>query len=145
MGLSSLCLGFKITRQYRLTIQVGNLRMYRDLSWILTISCRISSCGSKPSNWSYIDSTPCGFCDESSTVPFIREDIITPNCTELVHQNSKSGAPENIDLMDTWSTPYLEKYPSKTRTHMPRVAPRSLVSEGVSVSEVIKCKVSERF
>ena len=60
MGLSSLCLGCRISRQYFWTNQVGTLLTCIDLSWSLTISCRISSSGSKPSNWSWITSILCG-------------------------------------------------------------------------------------
>ena len=36
---------------------------------------------------------------------------------------SKSDAPDNIDLKDTWFTPDIKEYPGKTPTHVLRVAP----------------------
>ena len=48
------------------------------------------------------------FDDKFSTVPFIREVIITPNWTDLVERSSQSSALDNIDLMDTWLAPYIE-------------------------------------
>ena len=73
---------------------------------------------------------------------------------------SQIVAPENIDLKNTWFTPDLEKDPRKALTHMPRVTPetniniitlsktvqqvpKSPVSKGASVSEVIKRPGSE--
>ena len=98
------------------------------------------------------------FDDEFSTVPIIREVIIPPNWTDLVKCRSKSYVPYSFDLEDTWFAPYLEEYPSKNPTCVPRVAPENnrnmitslqtrqqvdeiLVSEGASVSEVIKRSV----
>ena len=52
----------------------------------------------------------------------MREVTIHPNWTYLVQSISQSGAPDNIDLKDTWFTPYLDEGPSKTPTHVPRVA-----------------------
>ena len=83
------------------------------------------------------------FGDEFSTVPLMRYGTIPPNWTDLVQHISQSGAQENIDLKYTWFTPYLEEYPIETPTHVPRVTPESPVSEGASVSEVIKRPVSE--
>ena len=84
------------------------------------------------------------FDHEFSKVPFTRERKIPPNWTDLVQHISKSGSQENIDLRDTWFTPDLEENPIETPTHVPRVTPESLVSEGAPVSEVIKHPVSER-
>ena len=47
------------------------------------------------------------FDDNCSTVPFMREGTIPPNCTDLVQCIPRSGAPENIDPKETWFTPYL--------------------------------------
>ena len=63
------------------------------------------------------------FDDGFSTGPLIREGTIPPNWTDLVQHSSKSGAPENIELKDTWFTPDLEEDPRKTPTHVPIVAP----------------------
>ena len=100
------------------------------------------------------------FDDEFSTVPFMREGTIPPNWTDLVQCGSQSGAPENIEPNDTWLNPYIQEYPSKNPTHLPRVTPEnnrnmipslqsvqqvkeSPVSKGAFVSEVIECPVSE--
>ena len=48
------------------------------------------------------------FDDEISTVLFMREITISPNWKDLVQCSSQSGAPDNIDLKDSWFTPYLE-------------------------------------
>ena len=56
---------------------------------------------------------------------------------------SQSGAQDNIDLKDTWFTPDLEEDPIENPTHVPIVTPESKVSEGESVSEVIKHPFSE--
>ena len=37
----------------------------------------------------------------------------------------QSDAPENVDLKDTWFTPYLEEDISKTPGHDPRFAPEN--------------------
>ena len=54
MGMASLCLGWKIVRQHSCTTQVGTPTMFRDISWSLKISCRISISASQSSNWSYL-------------------------------------------------------------------------------------------
>ena len=46
--------------------------------------------------------------DEFSTVPFMRQGKISLNFTDIVQRSSQRGAPENIDLTDTWFTPYIE-------------------------------------
>ena len=56
IGLFSLCLGWSIERKHRCTTQLSTPIPCRDLSWSLTISCRISSSGSKPIKWSCITS-----------------------------------------------------------------------------------------
>ena len=53
----------------------------------------------------------------------MREVTIPPNWTDIVQHSSQSGAPENIDLKDTWLTPDLEESPRETPNHVPRVAP----------------------
>ena len=77
-----------------------------------------------------------------------------------MQHSSQSGAPENIDLRNTWFDPYFKKYPSETPNHLTRVAtennrnmitsfqsvkkvPEILLSEGASVSEVIEFAFSE--
>ena len=82
------------------------------------------------------------FDDEFSTVPFIREVTIPPNWSDLVQCRSQSGAQENIELKDTWFTTYIDEDHTETPTHVPRVTPKIPVSEGASVSEVIKYSVS---
>ena len=90
----------------------------------------------------------------------MREVVIPPNFKDLVKHISQSGAPENIDLRNTWFDPYFKKYPSETPNHLTRVAtennrnmitsfqsvkkvPEILLSEGASVSEVIEFAFSE--
>ena len=64
----------------------------------------------------------------------------------------QSGAPENIDLKDTWFTTDPEEDPRKTPSHETSVAPENVMSsqyvphvqegtasEGASVTEVIEC------
>ena len=41
---------------------------------------------------------------------------------------SQIGAPYNIDLKDTWFTPYIVEDPIKTPNHMPRVAPENNIN-----------------
>ena len=53
----------------------------------------------------------------------MREGTIPPNLTDLVQRISKRGAPNNIDLKDTWFTPDLNEYPIETQSHEPSVAP----------------------
>ena len=65
------------------------------------------------------------FDDEFSTVPFIRECKITPNWTYLVQCISQSGAPDNIDLKDTWLTPNIEEDTSYTPSDEPSVFPNN--------------------
>ena len=65
------------------------------------------------------------FDDEFSTVPFIREGTIPPNWTDIVQHSSQSGAPENIDLKDTWSTTNIEEDSSETQIHEQNVAPEN--------------------
>ena len=48
------------------------------------------------------------FDDEVSTVPFMREGTITPNWEYLVQCRSQSGAPDNIDLKETWLNTNIE-------------------------------------
>ena len=55
----------------------------------------------------------------------MREGKIPPNWTYLVQCISQSCAPDNIDLKDNFFTPYLEEYPTKNPTHVPRVAPEN--------------------
>ena len=63
------------------------------------------------------------FDDESSTVPFMREGTIPPIWIDLVQRSLQIGALDSIELKDDWFTPYIEEYPRKTLTHIPRVAP----------------------
>ena len=52
-----------------------------------------------------------------------REGTIPPNWTDLVQNSSQIGAPQNIDLKETWFAPYLEEDPSETPNNEPIVAP----------------------
>ena len=56
MGLSSLCLGCNNVKQNIWNNQVRTPLTCSDLSWSLTISCRIIRYGSKPRNWSCLTS-----------------------------------------------------------------------------------------
>ena len=60
-----------------------------------------------------------------------------------MQRRSQSGAPENIDLKDTWFNPYLEEDPRNTPTRVLIVAPEGPARKGVSISEVIKRSFSE--
>ena len=113
MGLSSLCIGFSIEGQCIWTNQVVTQLSPMNISWSLTILCMISSSGYKPNNWSCITSISCNVWWCISTDPLIREGKITPNWTDIVQCCSKSGAPENIELKDTYFTPYLNEDPRK--------------------------------
>ena len=66
------------------------------------------------------------FGGEFSTVAFMREGTIPPNWTDIVQCSSQSGAPDNIDLKDTWFIRYVEGYPVETPIHDPRVAPDNI-------------------
>ena len=68
----------------------------------------------------------------------MREGKIPPNWKYLVQHISQSGSQDNIDLKDTWFTPYIKEDPIENPTDDPRVTPEITVSEGVLVSEVIK-------
>ena len=100
------------------------------------------------------------FDDEFSTVIFIREGTIPPNWTYLVQRISQSGAPEYIDIKDTWLTLDIEKYTIGTLTYILRVSPENqinmmtsshnlqqvdkiMVRKGASVYGVIECTVSK--
>ena len=50
------------------------------------------------------------FYDKFSIAPFMREGIIPPNRTDIVQRISNISAMDNINLKDTWFTPYLEEY-----------------------------------
>ena len=65
------------------------------------------------------------FDDEFSTVTFMRESTIPPNCTDIMQRIPKRGEPENIYFKDTWFTTDLEEYPSKPPSHDPGVAPEN--------------------
>ena len=95
------------------------------------------------------------FDDEFSTVPFIREGKIPPNCTDLVQRISQSSSPYNVYLKDSWFNPEPEEAPSETSSHESSVAPEntnnilmlsqsirhrqeSPENKGASVSEVIE-------
>ena len=47
----------------------------------------------------------------------MREITIPPNWSYFVQLISQIGAPENIDLKDTWFTTDIEEYPGKTPSH----------------------------
>ena len=96
------------------------------------------------------------FDDDFSTVLFMREDTIPPNCTDIVQRRSQSVALENIDLEDNWFTSDLEEYPIKPPSHKLSLSPDNNINtltplqfvphvqesparEGVYVSEVINC------
>ena len=66
-----------------------------------------------------------GFDNKFWKVPFMREVKIPPNWKYLVQCSSQRGAPENIDLKDTWFTPDLEDDPRKTPRHEPIIVPIS--------------------
>ena len=85
------------------------------------------------------------------------EGTITPNCKYIVQCRSQIGAPDKIDLRDTWLTTNLEEYPSYTPSDEPSVSPNNNnimltllqpvinvqeipSSEGSPVSDVIECK-----
>ena len=85
----------------------------RNIFLTLNVSCRISSPGSKPKNWSCLTSISCGVWWWIYTVTFMKEGIIPPNWTNIVKHISQSGAPEYVDLKYIWYTPYLEEYPRK--------------------------------
>ena len=102
------------------------------------------------------------FDDEISTVPLMREVTILPNWKELVRCTSQIGAPENINLKDTWFTQNVEEYTSKPPSQDPSVAPEnnnnmftpsksvphvksSPARKGETFSEVIKCPAPKGF
>ena len=100
------------------------------------------------------------FDDEFYTVPFMREGTIPQNWTYFMQRRSQSGAPDNIDLQDTWFNPDLEEYPRKNPINKPSTATennnntlmslkyvlhaqQSTSSKGVPVSIVIERLASE--
>ena len=101
MGLSNLWIGCNTSRRPSWTTQVGTPITCRYLYLSLTISCRISSSGSKPTSWSCLTSIHVVFDGEFSTLPFMREVIIPQNCTDIMQWISQSSAPDNISLKDT--------------------------------------------
>ena len=122
---------------------MGTLIKCRDIYWLLTISCRISSPGSKPRTGQISPQFHVVFDDEFSILTFMKEGTIPPNWTDLVQCISQIGSQENIDLKNTWFNPDLEEYPIETPTHVPIVTSEIPVSKEASVSEVIKHPVSE--
>ena len=79
------------------------------------------------------------FYDEFSTVTFMREGTIPPNGIDFVQRISQIGAPDHIDLRDTWFTTYLDEYTRKTPTQVLRVAPennRNMITLSQSVQKV---------
>ena len=76
----------------------------------------------------------------------MREGTISKNWKDILQRISQSGALENIDLKDTWFTPDLEKDPSKTPTHMPRVAPennRNMITSSHPIQQVQESTASK--
>ena len=63
------------------------------------------------------------FDDKFSTVSFIWEGTIPPNCTDLVQRSSYIVAPDNNDLKDIWFTQYIEEDPIKPPSHESSIAP----------------------
>ena len=63
------------------------------------------------------------FDDKIPTVPLMRESIIPPNWTYIVQLRSQIGAPENIELKDTWFNPDMRYDTGETPTHKPCIAP----------------------
>ena len=125
MVLSNICIGRKTTRQNIWTIQVGTPLMCRDISWSLTISFRISSSGSKPSNWSCLTSIWCGvwwwiFC---SSIHEVRHN--KPNWEGIVKRIPHRGAPDNIYIKNTWFNPNFEEDTRETPSRNPSVAPEN--------------------
>ena len=59
-----------------------------------------------------------------------------------MQRRSESGAPDNNDLKDTWFTPYIEEYPSKTSTHVPRVAKENIRNITTSSQSLKQVQVS---
>ena len=51
------------------------------------------------------------------TVPFMGEVTIPQNWIDIVQRSSQSGAPDNIDLKDTWFTPDCDQDPRETPSH----------------------------
>ena len=65
------------------------------------------------------------FDDEFSTVKLMREGTIITNWTDLVQLISQSGAPDNIDLKDTWFNTDIEEDTRKTLSHKLSVTPEN--------------------
>ena len=98
---------------------------FRDLSFTITISCRISIAGPKLSTVHVSPQLHAVFDDEFSTVPFVMEGTIIPNWTVILQRISQGGASENIDLKYSWFSLDLEEYAIKTPSHEPRFAPEN--------------------
>ena len=110
MGLYSLCLICKITRQYICTTQVGCTGIYVGYSPFHSGSVSLVL---NPATGHLSPQFHVLFDDELSTVPFMKEGTIPPNWTDLVQRSSQSGSPDNIDLRDTWFNQILSKIPAK--------------------------------
>ena len=65
------------------------------------------------------------------------EGTITPNCKYLVQCRSQIGAPDKIDLRDTWLTTNLEEDPSYTPSDDPRVSPNNNIIMLTSLQPVM--------
>ena len=76
------------------------------------------------------------FDDEFSTVPIMMADTIPLNWTDFVKCSSQSGAPDNMDLKDSWFTPDIEEDPSDNPTQVPRVTPESNINIITSLQPV---------
>ena len=64
----------------------------------------------------------------------MKEGTIPPNYIDLVQSISQSGAPNNIDLKDTWFNPDVEEYTRQTPIYEPS-APLDNISNTLKISQ----------
>ena len=154
MGMSSLCLELSGLPKWQ-TRSLAGIYIGHSPFYALSVYLVLKTATGHVSHQFHVV-----FADEFYTVPFMREGTMPPNWTDLVQRSSQSGAPENIDLKDTWFTIDPEENTRKTqvtsraslqmiiikcsRRHGPnRMYKKSTASKGEPVSEVIKRPASE--
>ena len=128
MRLSSLCLGYKITRKNICINQLVTPLACSYISLSITIPWIVSISVTQPRNWSFLTSIPFGI-QQRVLCSSISEVIhSTPNFTDFVQNSSQSVVPENIYLKNTWFVPYLEEDTRETQRHKPIIVPENKIN-----------------
>ena len=108
MGLSSMCLGFNISRQH-IWIPKWEPRSHSVIYLVRSpFHAGSGDLVLKPATGYVSRQFHVVFSDELYKVPFIREGTIPPNWIDILQYISQSNTLENIDLKNTWFTPDLD-------------------------------------